>query len=427
MPPIPRSPVSGSRPTLKILFVAGTRPEAIKLAPVIRCFRHDASSFETRVAVTGQHRGLLDQALDAFGIQPDYDLEVMRPQQSLGESASRIIAALEQVMTREQPDFILVQGDTTTTFCGALAAFYCGIPIGHIEAGLRTGDSAEPFPEEINRVLTARLATLHFAPTKSAAENLRREGIDSTAIVITGNTGIDAVLETERALAAGLLSPAGLPALDPRKKLVLVTAHRRESFGNGFERICDGLARLAAREDVEIVYPVHPNPNVREAVSRRLSGLDHITLVEPLAYVPFVNLMRRAHVLLTDSGGIQEEGPSLGKPVLVMRDKTERPEAVLAGTARLVGIDPDRIVTEVVALLEDEEEYARRSRIHNPYGDGRASGRIRQAIRSYFATEQPERNLAENAGPSSALQTSDVPMKSFGHPDMETGLNEGGL
>ena len=399
---------------LKILFVAGTRPEAIKLAPVIRCFRHDASSVKTLVAVTGQHRGLLDQALEAFGIQPDYDLEVMRPHQSLGESASRIIAALEQVMKREQPDCVLVQGDTTTTFCGALAAFYCGIPSGHVEAGLRTGDRSEPFPEEVNRVLTSRLATLHFAPTQSSAENLRREGVDSKYVFITGNTGIDAVLETERALAAGRLSATGLPELDPHKKLVLVTAHRRESFGSGFERICDGLVRLAAREDVEIVYPVHPNPNVREAVSRRLSGRSRITLIEPLSYVPFVNLMRRAHVLLTDSGGIQEEGPSLGKPVLVMRDKTERPEAVLAGTTRLVGVDPDRIVAEVAALLDDQEEYLRRSCIHNPYGDGHASERIRRAIGSYFAIELPESRQATNARSSSAvLRIPDVPPTSF--------------
>ena len=363
----------------------GTRPEAIKLAPVVRRFREHPHQFETRLAVTAQHRGLLDQALCAFELQPDYDLNLMRPGQSLFDSTSRIVAALEALLAEENPDLILVQGDTTTTFCGALAGFYRGVPVGHVEAGLRTGDSAHPFPEEMNRVLTTRLATLHFAPTEGAAQNLRSEGVEGSRIFVTGNTGIDAVLETGDGLASGRLRSPGLPALHPRKKLILVTAHRRESFGDGFERICEALARLAARGDVQIVYPVHPNPNVREIVNRRLSGQPAINLVEPLPYVPFVDLMRRAHVLLTDSGGIQEEGPSLGKPVLVMREKTERPEAVEAGTARLTGTDPDRIVAETARLLEDDAEYARRSRIHNPYGDGCASARIRDIIRTHFA------------------------------------------
>lgn len=363
----------------------GTRPEAIKLAPVVRRFREHPHQFETRLAVTAQHRGLLDQALCAFALQPDYDLDLMRPGQSLFDSTSRMVAALEPLLAEENPDLILVQGDTTTTFCGALAGFYRGIPVGHVEAGLRTGDFAHPFPEEMNRVLTTRLATLHFAPTESAAQNLRREGVEGGRIFVTGNTGIDAVMETRDGLASGRLGPPGLPALHPRKKLILVTAHRRESFGDGFERICEALARLAARGDVQIVYPVHPNPNVREFVNRRLSNCPAIKLVEPLPYIPFVDLMRRAHVLLTDSGGIQEEGPSLGKPVLVMREKTERPEAVEAGTARLTGTDPDRIVAETARLLEDDAEYARRSRIHNPYGDGCAGARIRDIIRTHFA------------------------------------------
>jgi UDP-N-acetylglucosamine 2-epimerase (non-hydrolysing) len=363
---------------IKILFVFGTRPEAIKLAPVVRRLLEAPADFETRVVVTAQHRHLLDQVLEAFSIRPDHDLDLMRPGQSLGESTSRIVAGLEPVLKNEPPDCVLVQGDTTTTFCGALAAFYQGIAVGHVEAGLRTGDVRQPFPEEVNRVLTSRLATLHFAATETAAENLRREGVDPGAVFVTGNTGIDAVLQVN-----GVAD--GLPHLDPRKKLVLVTAHRRESFGDGFDRICAALRRLGGRDDVEIVYPVHPNPNVRAAVNRHLAGGSNIHLIEPLSYVAFVALMRRAHVLLTDSGGIQEEAPSLGKPVLVMREKTERPEAVEAGTARLVGTDENRIVDETALLLEDAEEYERRSRVHNPYGDGHASERIRDILRAHFA------------------------------------------
>jgi UDP-N-acetylglucosamine 2-epimerase (non-hydrolysing) len=369
---------------IRILFVFGTRPEAIKLAPVAGHLAGFPQQFATRVAVTAQHRGLLDQVLEAFSITPDHDLNVMTPGQSLFQSTSRIVAALEGVLERERPDCVLVQGDTTTTLCGALGAFYRGIAVGHVEAGLRTGDLRQPFPEEMNRVLTSRLAALHFAPTNAAAENLRREGADPARIFVTGNTGIDAVLHVRDGLAAGRLRSEGLPVLDPRKKLVLVTAHRRESFGEGFERICRGLSRLARRSDVELVYPVHPNPNVRDPVNRYLRDADNVRLIEPLAYVPFVDLMRRAHVLLTDSGGIQEEGPSLGKPVLVMREKTERPEAIEAGTARLVGTDEERIVAETALLIEDEAEYARRSRVHNPYGDGQASGRIKDIIHSYF-------------------------------------------
>ena len=372
----------------KILFVFGTRPEAIKLAPVVSEFRRidaeDSAAFAARVVVTGQHRGLLDQALDVFGIRPDYDLNVMRPGQTLFDSTSRILAALEPVLRAERPDLVLVQGDTTTAFCGALAAFYMGVPAGHVEAGLRTGDMREPFPEEMNRVLISKLAALHFAPTKASAENLVGEGIDVKSTFVTGNTGIDAVLDVRDRLVAGRLDAGELPVLDAGKKLVLVTAHRRESFGDGFIGICDALLQLAGRGDVEIVYPVHPNPNVRDVVERKLAGVAGIHLVEPLAYVPFVELMRRAHILLTDSGGIQEEGPSLGKPVLVMRDKTERPEAVEAGTAVLVGTDATRIVTEAARLLDDSAEYARRSRMHNPYGDGRASARIRDAVVAYF-------------------------------------------
>jgi len=367
----------------RILLVFGTRPEAIKLAPVVHRLREQPEHFETRVAVTAQHRGMLDQVLDAFGIQPDYDLDLMTPGQTLFQSTSRIVAALENVLARERPHCVLVQGDTTTTFCGALAAFYQRVPVGHVEAGLRTGDFDHPFPEEMNRVLTGRLAALHFAPTQAAAENLRREGIGSGRIFVTGNTGIDAVIEIRDALAGGTLAPAP-PPLDPIKKLILVTAHRRESFGGGFERICRALVTLASRGDIEIVYPVHPNPNVQDPVNRYLRGVPGIHLMEPLAYVPFIDLMRRAHILLTDSGGIQEEAPSLGKPVLVMREKTERPEAVLAGTAILVGTSEDRILSETARLLDDPVEYQRRSRIHNPYGDGHASERIRDVLKNFL-------------------------------------------
>jgi UDP-N-acetylglucosamine 2-epimerase (non-hydrolysing) len=334
--------------------------------------------------VTAQHRELLDPVLEAFEITPDYDLHVMQAGQTLSQSSSRVLCALEPVLATEKPDLVLVQGDTTTTLCGALAAFYQRIPVGHVEAGLRTGDSFQPFPEEINRVLTGRLAALHFAATEWAAQNLRREGVDASCIAVTGNSGIDAVIYVRDALDSGRLKSPGWPQLDLRKKLVLVTAHRRESFGEGFENICAAIDELAGRPDVQIIYPVHPNPQVREPVGRLLAGRENILLIEPLAYVPFVDLMRRAYLLLTDSGGIQEEGPSLGKPVLVMREKTERPEAVQAGTARLVGNSRARIVGEVSRLLDSPEEYSRMALIHNPYGGCQASRRIGDVIVSFF-------------------------------------------
>ncbi len=361
---------------MKILFVFGTRPEAIKLAPVIRCLREDPR-FDARVAVTAQHRTMLDQVLAAFTIQPDHDLNVMQAGQTLAESASRILAALEPVLEAERPDCVVVQGDTTSTFCGALAAFYKGISVAHVEAGLRTGDLRQPFPEEMNRVLTSRLAAIHFAATEWAAGNLRREGVSDENIFVTGNTGIDAVLFVRDSVAAR--------DLESPRKLILVTAHRRESFGEGFVRICRALRRLAERTDVEIIYPVHPNPNVEGVVREHLQGTPNITLIKPVDYVAFVDLIRRSHILLTDSGGVQEEGPSLGKPVLVMREKTERPEAVEAGTAVLVGTDEERIVAETARLLDDPSEYARRARIHNPYGDGKASARIRDVLAARFS------------------------------------------
>jgi UDP-N-acetylglucosamine 2-epimerase (non-hydrolysing) len=368
----------------KVLFVFGTRPEAIKLCPVLTHLRSRPGEFVTKVCVTAQHRELLDQVLEAFDAVPNHDLGVMLAGQTLFQSTSRILSSLEPVLALEKPDMVLVQGDTTSTLCGALAAFYGRVPVGHVEAGLRTGDPLQPFPEEINRVLTSHLASLHFAATEGAARNLIAEGVLRERVAVTGNSGIDAVLLVRDALEQGRLKGLEWPQLDPAKRLVLVTAHRRESFGEGLENICAALARLSRRGDVQIVYPVHPNPQVQEPASRILRGHENILLVEPLGYVPFVDLMRRAHLLLTDSGGIQEEGPSLGKPVLVMREKTERPEAVEAGTAKLVGTGQGRIFEEVSRLLEDPQEYDRMARVHNPYGDGQASRRIADVIVSFF-------------------------------------------
>lgn len=376
----------GAHRRRKVLFVLGTRPEAIKLCPVIVQLQQQTDRFEVRVCVTAQHRELLDQVLDVFQVVPDWDLDLMRPGQTLFESTSRILSGLEPVVVAERPSMILVQGDTTTTFCGALAGFYCRVPVGHVEAGLRTGDRFQPFPEEINRVLTTHLSSLHFAATEGAAANLRAEGVPDGRIHVTGNPGIDAVLYVRDALQQGRLKPPQWPFLDPAKRLILVTAHRRESFGEGFERICKALAELARRPEIQILYPVHPNPNVQQPVRRHLTGLSNVFLVDPLDYIAFVDLMCRADILLTDSGGIQEEGPSLGKPVLVMREKTERPEAVAAGTARLVGTDPERIAGETLRLLADPAEYERMSRIHNPYGDGRASARIGEVIYSFLSS-----------------------------------------
>jgi UDP-N-acetylglucosamine 2-epimerase (non-hydrolysing) len=365
---------------IQSLFIFGTRPEAIKLCPVIRHMKSRPDDFVVRVCVTAQHREMLDQVLQVFEVTPDRDLDIMRPGQTLSRSTSRIIAALEPVLAEEKPDIVLVQGDTTTTFCGALAAFYAKIPVGHVEAGLRTGDPSEPFPEEMNRVLTARIARFHFAATEGAAQNLFREGVDPAAVTVTGNTGIDAVLYVKQALDAGRLVGLNGFRSNASKKLIVVTAHRRESFGSGFDQICAALVRLARRDDVEIVYPVHPNPNVLQTVSRHLAGRPNITLLDPMDYVPFVDLMRRAYLLLTDSGGIQEEAPSLGKPVLVLRDKAERPEAVSAGTARLVGTNEPRIVEEAEHLLDDPHAYQRMARRHNPYGDGKVSKRIADVL-----------------------------------------------
>jgi UDP-N-acetylglucosamine 2-epimerase (non-hydrolysing) len=365
----------------RTLFIFGTRPEAIKLCPVILHFRERAPNWQTKVCVTAQHRGLLDQVLAAFRVTPDYDLNLMTHGQTLYQSTSRILSSLETILADDEPDIIFVQGDTTTTFCGALAGFYSGIAVAHVEAGLRTWDMRQPFPEEMNRVLTSRLVTVHFPPTEESAANLAREGI-SGQVCVTGNTGIDALLRICADLESGRFALPAWPQIGGGRRMILVTGHRRESFGDGFVRICRALTLLADRGDIDLIYPVHPNPNVRGPVEKLLRSHPRIHLMEPQDYVPFVDLMRRCYFILTDSGGVQEEAPSLGKPVLVMREKTERPEAVYVGTSRLVGTDSDRIIAESSLLLNDAAEYDRRSRIHNPYGDGTASERILQAIRA---------------------------------------------
>ena len=370
----------------RIVVVFGTRPEAIKLCPLVSTLRSEpySSHLETVVCVTAQHRQMLDQVLGAFDIKPDYDLDLMRAGQTLTALTSRLLAGLETVFTDLKPSLALVQGDTTTTLAGALAAFYARVPVAHVEAGLRTFDLDSPFPEEMNRLVTGRLATLHFAATKWAAENLAREGVPADSIQVTGNTGIDAVLTIRDSLEAGKLTGFSALPHDRARKLIVVTAHRRESFGEGFLRICEAIGELASRPDVQIVWPVHPNPNVQRAVDTTLRGKTNVMLIEPLDYVPFVDLMLRAHLLITDSGGVQEEGPSLGKPILVLRQKTERPEAVDAGTVKLVGTDRETIVREAVRLLEDREEYDRMARLHNPYGDGQACGRIAARVSRYL-------------------------------------------
>ncbi len=366
---------------IRILFIFGTRPEAIKLCPVIRYLRDEGNGqFDVRICVTAQHRGMLDQVLQVFQVEPHYDLNAMRPGQTLSSATGLILSELEPVLQSDRPDLVLVQGDTATTLCGAMAAFYARIPVGHVEAGLRTGDLSQPFPEEMNRVVVGRLSALHFAATPWAASNLRAEGVADSRITVTGNTGIDAVLYIRERLERNEIRGRDWPELDPSRKLIVVTAHRRESFGDGFEQLCTAIRKIADLPGVQIVYPVHPNPQVTEPVRRILTGHPQIRLIEPLDYISFVDLMRRAYLLLTDSGGIQEEAPSLGKPVLVMREKTERPEAVEAGTATLVGTDIRKIVDTATLLVQDAGEYQRRQRIHNPYGDGQASGRIARFI-----------------------------------------------
>jgi UDP-N-acetylglucosamine 2-epimerase (non-hydrolysing) len=365
---------------LRVLSVVGTRPEAIKLAPVVKRLG-ETPGVVSLVCATAQHRQMLDQVLALFEIAPDYDLDLMRPGQDLYEITARVLTAMKPVIEAAKPDILLVQGDTTTCLASALAAFYAGVPVGHVEAGLRTGDMAAPFPEEANRVLVSRLARLHFAPTAKSRDNLLAEGVPADRIFVTGNTVIDALLSVRDKAA----SEAGAGTLDPAlrrdwlagDKRVLVTGHRRESFGGGFESLCAAIRDLAGRHaGWRFIYPVHLNPNVREPVGRILGGLSNVALIEPLEYLPFVWLMDSSDVILTDSGGIQEEGPSLGKPVLVMRAVTERPEAVEAGTVMLVGTERAKIIEGMESVLLDSALYRRMARAHNPYGDGRAAERI---------------------------------------------------
>ena len=377
----------------KISFIFGTRPEAVKLCPLVVAMRNAGGDLQPHVCVTGQHREMLDQVLDIFGVKPDVDLALMQPNQTLGGLTSRAIGAVDAYLLEQKPDMIIVQGDTTSVFCAALAAFYHRIPVGHVEAGLRTWNRWSPFPEEINRVLTTRVADLHFAPTEKSKQNLLAEGVDQQSIRVTGNTVIDALMiaidhvRSNPPIIAGLpeiLQP-GTEANDP--PLVLVTGHRRENFGQGFENICHAIVDLAERfPDTQFVYPVHLNPNVREPVHRLLGGAKHpnIHLIAPLSYLPFVGLMDRSTLLLTDSGGVQEEAPSLGKPVLVMRDTTERPEAVEMGTVKLVGTDRDAIRDQVALLLTDPEAYSKMANAVNPYGDGKASERIIRSINEFL-------------------------------------------
>ena len=372
---------------MKVMTVFGTRPEAIKMAPLVLALE-EHPLIESRICVTGQHREMLDQVLDLFQINPDYDLNVMKSGQTLSEVTSRIVMKLQSILDKDKPDIILVHGDTTTTFCATLTAYYNQIDVGHVEAGLRTGNIFAPWPEEGNRKLVSCLANLNFAPTEKSKQNLIDEGIDPEIVFTTGNTVIDALLLMESKIKdnKSLFNQLqnSFPMISKNRKMVLITGHRRENFGGGFERICESIRRLAEKNtDVDFVYPVHLNPRVREPVNQLLSNQENIHLIEPQGYLEFVFLMTQSHIILTDSGGIQEEAPALGKPVLVMRDTTERPEAVSAGTVQLVGTEVDKIVNGVEALLTDSSLYEKMSRAHNPYGDGNSVKRIIQILVKY--------------------------------------------
>ena len=364
---------------MRILSVFGTRPEAIKMAPVVRVLAERAG-VESRVCVTGQHRTMLDQVLSLMNITPDLDLGIMRKDQDLTDITTAVLVGLRDVLAEVKPDRVLVHGDTTTTLAATLAAYYARVPVAHVEAGLRTGDIFSPWPEEANRKVTSAMADMHFTPTEGARKALLAEGIAPDQVHVTGNTVVDALIQIRDSIAAdealGAELAAGFDFLDPDRRLLLVTGHRRENLGNGFENICRAIASLAERPDLQIVYPVHLNPQVAGPVHRHLGHLPNVHLIEPQGYLPFVYLMSRAHLILTDSGGIQEEAPTLGKPVLVMRERTERPEAIEAGTVTLVGTDTKRIVSEVERLLGDQGAYEAMARAHNPYGDGKAAERI---------------------------------------------------
>jgi UDP-N-acetylglucosamine 2-epimerase (non-hydrolysing) len=372
----------------KILTVFGTRPEAIKMAPLVKILS-ETDGFDTRVCVTAQHREMLDQVLALFAIKPEFDLDIMKPGQDLYDITSRILVGIRSVLKEFKPDAVLVHGDTSTTFATALAAFYEQIPIGHVEAGLRTGNIYSPWPEEANRKLTGILAKWHFSPTADSRANLIREGVPSESISITGNTVIDALLQVRDSIRANTELQKKYKErfgfLRRDSKLILVTGHRRENFGDGFERICKALSAVARDyPDVDVLYPVHLNPNVQEPVNRLLKNHINVHLIDPLDYEPFVYLMDRSYLILTDSGGIQEEAPSLGKPVLVMRDTTERPEALAAGTVKLVGTEEQRIYEGVVELITNLKTYTKMSQAHNPYGDGKSSGRIARKLVNHF-------------------------------------------
>lgn len=369
----------------KNLIIFGTRPEAIKMAPLVKEFLKNSNRFETKVCVTAQHREMLDQVLDFFEISPDYDMDLMKPNQNLYSLTSDIILGLKPILEEFQPDYVYVHGDTTTTMASSIAAFYSGAKVCHVEAGLRTQNKRSPFPEEINRQVAGRISDYHFAPTIQSKQNLLLENIDNEDIKITGNTVIDALLYSSKKVDVIENDEIEMlkDIIDKSKKLILVTGHRRENHGTGFVNICEALKEIAtASSDVQIIYPVHLNPNVQQPVHEILSEIENIKLINPLAYPAFVWLMNQSYMIITDSGGVQEEAPSLGKPVLVMRDTTERPEAVEAGTVILVGTDKSKIVREANSLLNDTKRYRQMSELHNPYGDGKACQRIVEFVKS---------------------------------------------
>lgn len=376
----------------KISFILGTRPEAIKLAPLIIKLKQEAAH-EIKVCSTGQHKEMLYQVLNLFNVEPDKDLELMQTNQTLVSLNGRALESIDKYLKEEKPDLVIVQGDTTTVFAAAMAAFYNKITVAHVEAGLRTYNRYSPYPEEINRVLTTHLSDIHFAPTQTSKDNLLKEGVCEEKIFVTGNTVIDALYFIHDQLKTSALQPSKeVSSLSLDKKTVLVTAHRRENFGDGIESICKALAKLAKKyPGFLFVYPVHLNPNIKEPVNKMLFGIDNIKLIEPLDYVSFIALMSRSFIILTDSGGVQEEAPSLGKPVLVMRENSERPEAVVAGTVKLIGSSAEAIIHHVSSLIENEEEYDRMSRAINPYGDGKACERISGIINSHFNKAGNER------------------------------------
>jgi len=370
---------------IKNLIIFGTRPEAIKMAPLFRAFQNEKDQFETRVCVTAQHREMLDQVMDFFEITPNYDLNLMKPNQNLYLLTSDIILGLKPILEEFQPDYVYLHGDTTTTMASSIAAFYSGAKVCHVEAGLRTHNKLSPFPEEINRQVTGRITDYHFAPTEQAKQNLLNENVPENTILVTGNTVIDALLESALRVE-NIINPEieNLKTIiEPNKKIILVTGHRRENHGQGFITICEALKEIAQTNlDVQIIYPVHLNPNVQQPVYKLLSEIGNIKLIDPLSYPAFVWLMKKSYLIITDSGGVQEEAPSLGKPVLVMRDTTERPEAVDAGTVILVGTDKEKIVSECLSLLNDDVKYYNMSVLHNPYGEGKACEKIVEFVKS---------------------------------------------